>query len=475
MLAVHATLFLLCSVVILMVHVSERRSRLAQGLAQLRSITSTLSEQIAPGHITSLLERYDGRGMVIKNTQDAWYYVLHERLRKSALRNGLVQALEIVVHDSLKQELQVIVTSEEKPRFRYPWGGDQATLLARYGQPGHLLTGPEQDQVLLAFDGISGPDGRLIGMVVARASAADLVMGSTAVLLRNISLALVIFGMAWFFMFRYVGGWLKVDEEARERLKVRHDDMTDSIAYAGKIQRSLVPSALLYDEIFPDSFVIDRPKDVVSGDFHWVYRVDVDTCYVAAADCTGHGLPGAMMATIGCSLLNEIVPQHAGKDPAEILDILHARMVATLNQKGKQRGAGDGMDVALCRVDRRAGEILFAGAFRPLYWLHQGQLSVINGDRRPVGGGHQEMERRFTTHRLAYLPGDRIYLFSDGYVDQFGGPERKRFMSARLHALIMEHKHLPLKQQARILDQAFLDWKGSGEQLDDVCLLGLAV
>jgi serine phosphatase RsbU (regulator of sigma subunit) len=181
------------------------------------------------------------------------------------------------------------------------------------------------------------------------------------------------------------------------------------------------------------------------------------------------------MATIGCSLLNEIVPQHAGKDPAEILDILHARMVATLNQKGKQRGAGDGMDVALCRVDRRAGEILFAGAFRPLYWLHQGQLSVINGDRRPVGGGHQEMERRFTTHRLAYLPGDRIYLFSDGYVDQFGGPERKRFMSARLHALIMEHKHLPLKQQARILDQAFLDWKGSGEQLDDVCLLGLAV
>ena len=133
------------------------------------------------------------------------------------------------------------------------------------------------------------------------------------------------------------------------------------------------------------------------------------------------------------------------------------------------------MDVALCRVDRKANEILFAGAFRPLYWLHQGQLSVINGDRRPVGGGHGGEERKFTAHKLAYTGGDRIYLFSDGYVDQFGGPERKRFMNARLQELIMANRHLGLKEQAVVIERAFLDWKGAAEQIDDVCMLGLAV
>jgi serine phosphatase RsbU (regulator of sigma subunit) len=110
-----------------------------------------------------------------------------------------------------------------------------------------------------------------------------------------------------------------------------------------------------------------------------------------------------------------------------------------------------------------------------LYWLHQGQLSVINGDRRPVGGGHQDGERKFTCHRLAYTVGDRIYLFSDGYVDQFGGPERKRFMTSRLHSLIAENQHLPMKEQAVLFDRTFLDWKGNEEQMDDVSMLGLAV
>lgn len=475
LLAVYATLFALCVVVILIVHRGEQRSRRAQGLAQLQSITSTLSEQLAPASIRSLLDRYDGRGMVIKNTQDAWYYVLHERLRKSVMKNALDLPLEVVVYDSLKQELQVIVTSDDQPRFREPWSGDHTKLMALYGRAGHVMAGTQGQRELLAFDAIHDTNEQLVGMVVARANANTVTTAATGALLRNIAIATLLFGLAGSFLFRYVGHWLKVDEEAQDRLKERHEDITESIAYAGKIQRALVPSALIYDELFADSFVIDRPKDVVSGDFHWVHRIDVDTCYVAAADCTGHGLPGAMMAAIGCSLLNEIVPQHAAKDPAEILAILHSRMVAALNQQGKLRGAGDGMDLALCRVDRKHNEILFAGAFRPLFWLHQGQLSVINGDRRPIGGGHQEQDRKFTTHRLAYQPGDRIYLFSDGYVDQFGGPERKRFMTSRLQTLITEHKHLSLKEQAVIFDRAFLDWKGPIEQMDDVCMLGLAV
>lgn len=470
LLAVYATLFVLCAVMIAITHVAEKNSQRKQAETKLRSITSTLSEQLNAGHVESLLERYDGRGMLIKNTQDAWYYVLHERLRKAAERNELTMPLEVVVHDSVKQETQVIITSAETPTFRVPWSGDVRLLATNKAELKHY-TGTE----LIVNDAMRNEQGEVVAMIVARTPMDGIRSAAMATLLRNIVLALVLFGVAGVLMFRYVGRWLKQEEQVHERLQERHADITDSIAYAGKIQRSLVPSALIYDELFADSFVIDRPKDVVSGDFHWVHRIDAHTCFVAAADCTGHGLPGAMMAAIGCSVLNEVVPQHADLDPAELLSILHSRLVAVLNQQGKQRGAGDGMDVALCRVDRRSKEILFAGAFRPLYWLHQGQLSVINGDRRPVGGGHQDSERKFTCHRLAYTVGDRIYLFSDGYVDQFGGPERKRFMISRLHSLIAENQHLPMKEQAILFDRTFLDWKGNEEQMDDVSMLGLAV
>lgn len=472
---VYTALLVLCVAVILIVHRGEQHAQQAQGLTQLRSIASTLSEEIGANNLKALAQRYDGRGMVIKNTQDARYYVLHERLRRSATKNGLAIPLEVVIQDPVKQEIQVIVTSAETPRYRHRWEGDQTALAGMFGKAGHLEQGVMDRQEYVAFDVVDDEVGNPVGMIVARAPKAVFAQASSQALMRNIGIAVVLFGIAGFLLFRYVGGWLKVDEEAQDRLKERHEDMYDSIAYAGKIQRSLVPSALVYDELFADSFVIDRPKDVVSGDFHWVHRIDEHTCFVAAADCTGHGLPGAMMAAIGCSLLNEVVPQMAHKDPSEILSTLHERIVASLNQQGNRRGAGDGMDVALCRVDRKKREILFAGAFRPLYWLHQGQLSVINGDRRPVGGGHQDNGRKFTTHRLSYAEGDRIYLFSDGYVDQFGGPERKRFMSGRLNDLILTNHHLPLKEQARVLDQAFLDWKGAGEQVDDVCMLGLAV
>lgn len=473
--AVLGALIALCTAVVLIVHTGERRALEERGLAQLQSITTTLSDQLGPTNLAALMERYDGRDMVIKNTQDARYYVLHERLRRAAFTNQLAEPLELVAHVPVKQEVQVIVTSAEVPRFRHRWDGDQGRLLEHLEGGGHFRSGGQEHEELIVLGVIRDQGGRALGAVVARTNTAGFTSASISSLLANIGIASLLFGLAALLLYRCVGGWLRTDEEARHKMELRHDDINDSIAYAGKIQRSLVPSALLYDELFTDSFVIDRPKDVLSGDFHWVYRVDEHTCYVAAADCTGHGLPGAMMAAIGCSLLNEIVPQHAHRDPAEILAVLHTRLVATLNQEGKQRGAGDGMDVALCRVDRRAREILFAGAFRPLYWLHNGQLSVINGDRRPVGGGHVEPERRFTVHRLAYSTGDRIYLFSDGYVDQFGGPEHKRFMSSRLHGLIQENHHLSLKEQAAVLDRAFLDWKGGGEQVDDICMLGLAV
>jgi len=472
---VYATLLVLTVVVIALAHVAEKRSQREEALERLGSVTSTLAAQLNGDHVTLLLEKYREPGLVIKSTQDAWYYVLHDHLRRSAERIGLEQPLRIVAYDSLRRELQTVVTSDTKPDFRGVFTDGAEKLLAGYAEGGRTRMGGKRATDLVAFDALRDDRGHTTGIVVGIVGAAEADTRALALLWRNILIAAVLLALAGLALFRSVGQWLRHDADAHDALERKHAGVTDSIAYAGKIQRALVPAPKVYEELFAGAFVIDRPKDTVSGDFHWAHRIDEDTCFVAAADCTGHGLPGAMMAAIGCSLLNEIVPRHADKDPAELLGMLNTRLVTTLHQQGRKRGAGDGMDLALCRVDRRRREILFAGAFRPLYWSHRGRLTVINGDRRPIGGSHQELDRRYTCHRLAYHPGDRIYLFSDGYTDQAGGPEGKRFMSTRLHALLTEHRDLPMGMQAELLDRAFLEWKGDRDQVDDVCMLGLAV
>ncbi len=475
MLAVYGILLLLCALVITIAHLDERRSQREQSLERLGSVTSTLSVQLNGNHVDLLREKYQLPGLVIKNTQDAWYYVMHDHLRKAAERLALEQPLQVLAYDSVQRELQVIVTSDVEPSFRTPWKGDASEILEVYGQGGRIQGEDKDGRDLIAFDVMYNDAGQVAGIILGRVSSAEAVANATSALWRNLGIAVILFILAGIALFTSVGRWLKRDEDEHHALQERHAGMSDSIAYAAKIQRALVPPPSAYAASFSSAFVIDRPKDMVSGDFHWLHRVDEHTSFVAAADCTGHGLPGAMMAAIGCSLLNEVIPNHPEKDPAELLAMINTRMVTTLHQQGRKRGAGDGMDMALCRVDRRAQEILFAGAFRPLYWLHRGRISVINGDRKPIGGSHHELERRFTVHRLAYEPGDRIYLFSDGYVDQNGGPEQKRFMTERLRSLLDRHQHMPLHEQAGMLEHAFAEWKGDLEQVDDVCLLGIAV
>lgn len=472
LLAVYGTLLLLCTGIIVAVHINERRDQRREAMERLSLTTSTLAAQVNANHLEQLLRQYDGRGMIFKNTQDARYYVLHELLRRTQDLTGTGIPIRIVVFDSLKQELQVIVTGKGDPSFRHVLDNDEAFIRAHYGRSARNA---ERDARLLAMDPIVNDEGRTMGMVLATLPAGEAHAKAMVALWRNISIAVALFVMAGIFLKRSVGRWVAQDAQAHSELQVRHSDVTDSIIYASKIQRALVPRPGFYNELFDASFVIHRPKDTLSGDFHWAQRLHPQVSLVAAADCTGHGLPGAMIGAIACSLLNEIAATSPDLDPAQMLGLLNTRLVTSLHQQGQQRGGGDGLDIALCRVDREAREILFAGAMRPLYWLHQGQLSVINGDRKPVGGAHHELERKYTVHRIAYSPGDRIYLFSDGYVDQFGGAEGRRFMASRLQELIGTHGHLAMDQQAQVLEQAFLEWKGGREQMDDVCMLGLAV
>lgn len=265
------------------------------------------------------------------------------------------------------------------------------------------------------------------------------------------------------------------EKQYRERASMieKHNlNITDSINYAKRIQEAIIPGEDYVRKYFNDSFLLYEPKDIVSGDFIWLHESIPGKEYlVALADCTGHGVPGAMMSIIGHSLLNDIVQANGSTDPSEILSELNKEVIKTLRQKNGSANS-DGMDVSIMKINIPELEIVYAGAYQEIYWMN-GKLNVIKGDRLPIGGQHHDYQRKYSNRTFQVSKGDCIFLASDGFADQFGGPENKKFLKRRLMELLQRNHRYSMQAQSFIYRKAFQEWKGSTEQIDDVSLLGI--
>jgi serine phosphatase RsbU (regulator of sigma subunit) len=262
--------------------------------------------------------------------------------------------------------------------------------------------------------------------------------------------------------------------EKGRQLEEKNQDITESILYARRIQDAMLPNVAVLKEYFSDAFVLFKPRDIVSGDFYW-FTAKNRYIYVAACDCTGHGVPGAFMSLIGHNLLNRIVREEEILEPSTILYYLHERMKEALRQNEPGSTARDGMDVALCRFERDKKIVRFAGAHRPLWIWHNYDLVEIKGERYGIAGSYIEGETRtYQEHVIKYDAGDVIYMFTDGYVDQFGGKDRKKFTAKRLKDLLLRNHHRQLAEQKTLLERTHEEWKArETEQTDDVLVVGL--
>ncbi len=264
-------------------------------------------------------------------------------------------------------------------------------------------------------------------------------------------------------------------------IEAKNNDITDSIKYAKNIQEALLPPLQnMYQEL-KNAFVLYRPKDIVSGDFYWFAKRN-NKRFVASVDCTGHGVPGAFMSIIGNTLLNEIVTEKNIIEPAEILNELHVGVKVALKQSESETERRDGMDIALCSLNEDGTILEYAGANRPLWIFRknkQGEetFEMIKANKFPIGGMELESneKRKFTNHKIPVEKGDMIYVFSDGYADQFGGAKGKKFMVGNMQKLVAEICEKPVKEQENLLFQAFQQWKGEHEQVDDVLVIGFRV
>ncbi len=259
--------------------------------------------------------------------------------------------------------------------------------------------------------------------------------------------------------------------EQRNQLKEQHDEITSSIVYAQRIQAALIPSEKEIQLYFPRYFVFFKPRNIVSGDFYWVKKIDTKL-YFAVADCTGHGIPGAFMSLLGIAYLNEIVRTKT-KTPAQVLEQLRSKIKTALHQRAEAVEQKDGMDIAFLSIDLITKKLEYAGAYNPLVIIRQNELQILKADRQPIGV--YPIESDFNNQEFQLERNDSLYLFTDGFSDQIGGNNNRKFMIKNLKELIFSIRELPMTEQKNNIENVLKQWKGSNEQIDDILIVGLKI
>ena len=262
-------------------------------------------------------------------------------------------------------------------------------------------------------------------------------------------------------------------EKQKDIVEKAHGHIQESINYAKRIQQAILPPEDYVNELFSENFIFNLPKDIVSGDFYWIKQINEYLIFIVA-DCTGHGVPGAFMSMLGISFLNEIIQRREITQANQVLNEMRNQVKSSLRQTGKLGEAKDGMDISVCVINSKTNIMQFSGAFNPIYIIRENTIHEIKGDRMPVGV-HLNERKSFTNHEYQLEENDLIYLFTDGYIDQFGGSAEKKYLTKNFKEFIIKISELTLYNQRENLLKEFNRWKGDYDQTDDVLIMGVRI
>jgi serine phosphatase RsbU (regulator of sigma subunit) len=470
-----ALLMVVAAVLVLTCSYRNQLEQYKQGeLTRLNAIAVTLVEQLDADAIEDLLHRHPQRDQIFKSTDDAVYERAHHALRTAQEKNGIVTDIYTLHFEG--DQLYFGVTSGERPYYRHHWVTETADYVNAYTTGSTI--GPyvdEQGTWLSAFVPIQNSNGKTISVLQVDEQFDSFIDRVHTVVFRELLIVLGIFIIVIVLLSRNVRLAMRKEELFKRRLEYhnrlieqKNKDIIDSLHSAKAIQKSLLPGADLISKCFKHNALVFMPRDIVSGDFFWLHETD-RFIYVAVADCTGHGVPGALMSMIGQTTLNDIIALSPSLHCDELLCELNARV-----NKLVRHGSADGMDIGLCRFEKGSTKIQFAGANQMIYISGRDTSHFIRGDRQGING-HLNPEHSFTMHTIELKAGDNVYLFSDGFQDQFGGEKGKKFMRKQLFTLLDKISSFNMSEQETIIKHTFQEWRGTRDQVDDVLIWGIQI
>ncbi|MBS1652461.1 MAG: SpoIIE family protein phosphatase [Bacteroidetes bacterium] len=450
-------------------------------LERLKAISNTLALNINGDDHRYLCEKYTKQGQVLTKEQDSIYYSIWKTLKKAYDINKVSTEIATLVLEKNENKFYYIVNSNDKPYVRDPYIQYHKEFLDDYekGNIIHQYT-DEYGTWLTAFSPIKDKNGKVTGIVEVDDRFDVFISQARKNLITNLFISIAIFILTVIVLLRYIKIIMFAEEESKKQIEAsnqiisrKNKDILDSITYARRIQTAILAPKEDVFAVFTNAFILYNPKDIVSGDFYYFSKTD-NGAVIAAADCTGHGVPGALMSMIGNDLLSHIIREVKENEPAKILDLLHKGVTNILKQDEKNIDTKDGMDIALLNFDESMLKVQYAGAYRPLYIVRNKTIIEYKANKFPIGNKQQERSN-FTNNEIELQKGDMCYVFTDGYADQFGGDKGKKFMMKRFSDLLLQICELDVNEQEKILKKSFEKWMGAQEQVDDVLVIGIRI
>ncbi len=379
------------------------------------------------------------------------------------LKRGIAEGEREIQQKSLvlEQQLQEIEGQKEVIELQVAEVTQQKQILSEQEKNIKVKEGT----ILIKEEEIKAQDEKIV-------LQADAIQKQKIIIIASVIAMLLLFGLVYFIWmnYRYKKRANVLLRSQRDQIAYQKKHITDSIQYAKKIQTAILPSLELFTDKL-EHFVLFKPRDIVSGDFYWVDEVEKNLIIIAA-DCTGHGVPGAFMSMLGVSLLNEIILNQGITQPDEILNRLRTQIIIALKQDPESK-IKDGMDMTICVLDHSRKKLLYSGAENPLIHISEGGLKMVKADKMPVAI-HEIMDP-FTLHEVDLQKGDTFYTFSDGYADQFGGARQKKFMSRNFRNLLLSVQDLPMMEQGIKINEVFEAYRSDTDQVDDVVVIGVKI
>lgn len=452
-------------------------------LERLEGISNTLASQINGTLLKLILTTYEKKDAIIDKYGDPNFREIAEVLERTKETNKLPTDIYTLTYDSLNNKVFFGISSAKRQYFRHEYASPPEILTSNYNIGAKVpMYHDENGTWLSAFTPIKDNKGNTVAVVQTDMPFDTFIEEAKQDLYQNVVINLIIILAVATLLFYWLRILLKREEDIMGQLSVnneiinkKNEDITASIDYAKRIQQSLMDSEDKLKSIFPSSFILYKPKDIVSGDFYWIQSLNPENTKiaVAAADCTGHGVPGALVSVLGITHLREMVGKGVDIEPNTMLEELNRRIINTFKSKEKGITSKDGMDISIAVIDREKKMVSYSGAYRPLLLYKNGELIEIQGDKQPIGGDHFIEDRKFTKHEINYESGNWLYMFSDGYVDQFGGDRSRKFMKKRFKSLLVENIGQECETQFSILSKELTEWMADVEQIDDITVLGL--